>query len=214
MSNKSNHMPVQSDEYDMGKVKPFRTSARLKLPPREEKPEDDSVYDRFLGAVEKKDNSESIKIESSIDEASQLVETSSSSHSSIDVANLRPVEQRTDDKLSQHEDQRIPKLQPAVDTSNVQGFNIEKFLKDINKIYRLNGGESSVLRFLLEMSHALGRDECEATVPKIMAQTGLSEQRVRRNLKFLRNKGWIRQIKEFDPYKHTAALYKIFLAPE
>ncbi len=202
-------MPARDEELDQGKVKPFRTSTRLKLPPREVRPEDDSVYDRFLGSVENETAPHSLKRER--DGVVNQVEPFSPS-SSADTVSLHPLSQKTDPKFIESE---LPAkvLQAASFSQNTQGFNTDRFVRDINRVYRLNGGESLVLRSLLEMSHARGKDRCEVTVPRIMAQTDLTEQRVRRNIKSLRNKGWIRLVKEFDPYKHTAAIYEVFLSP-
>ncbi len=211
MGFKSNQMPANSEDRDQGKVKPFRTSTRLKLPPREEKPEDDSVYDRFLGAFERKEAPPTVNTENQRDKGTNSVETSLPS--AQDIANLRPVEQRAHTNLITREAPNLGTPSPEGRVLYNQRFDIDRFIRDINKVYRLNGGESAVLRSLLEMSHAQGKDECEVTVPRVMSQTGLTEQRARRNLKSLRNKGWIHLVKEFDPYKHTAAIYKVSISP-
>ena len=213
MSNKANQAPVRGEEFETEKVKPFRTSARLKLPPREEKPEDDSVYDRFLGPLEKSNTPESLNNEETRYEVKHSVELVPSPASDPDIMRYPSVQHRTEDKFDKSKERTVPKLQAAVNATADIDFDTERFIRDVNRVYRLNGGESVVLRSLLELSHALKVDECEVTVPKIMARTSLSEQRVRRNLKSLRSKGWIRLVKEFDPFTHKAAVYKIFLTP-
>lgn len=213
MSNKANQASARDEEVETGKVKPFRTSSRLKLPPREEKPEDDSVYDRFLGALEQSETPESVNIEEARVEVKHTVELLTSAASQPESVRQRTMAQRTNSKSGEREDRATPKLQAATNAADDKEFNTERFIREVSRVYRLNGGESAVLRSLLEMSHALKVDECEVTVPKIMARTSLSEQRVRRNLKSLRSKGWIRLIREFNPFTHAAALYKIFLTP-
>lgn len=214
MSNKANQATARDEEVETGKVKPFRTSTRLKLPPREEKPEDDSVYDRFLGALEQSETSESVNAEEARDEVNHQIEVLTSAAVQPEmIRQQQPTAQRTKNKADIREERAVPKLQAATNPAADKDFDTERFIREVSRVYRLNGGESAVLRSLLEMSHALKVDECEVTVPKIMARTSLSEQRVRRNLKSLRSKGWIHLVKEFDPFTHAAAIYKIFLTP-
>jgi hypothetical protein len=213
MSNKANQASVRDEEVETGKVKPFRTSSRLKLPPREEKPEDDSVYDRFLGALEQDETAGSVNIEEARVEAKHPAEVLPSAASQPEPLRQQPAAQSTRSHALEREERAVPKLQAAVSPAADKDFDTEQFIREVSRVYRLNAGESAVLRSLLEMSHALKVDECEVTVPKIMARTSLSEQRVRRNLKSLRGKGWIRLVREFNPFTHAPAVYKVFLRP-
>lgn len=214
MNTKSNKVPVAGEEQDhSNKVKAFRTSSRLRLPQREVKPEDDSVYDRFLGAVEKQNAPQPATIaESKAREAVSRIELSSPSPI-LHIENPHSVQQKADPNVDKHSAIN-PDLPHSGSQPNLkQAFNTARFIREISKIYRLNAGESVIIRALCEMSHAQGKDECEVTVPRVMAQTKLTEQRVRRSLKSLRNKGWIYLVKEFDPRTHTPAVYKVLLSP-
>lgn len=97
----------------------------------------------------------------------------------------------------------------AVDSS----FDLSLYLKTAKATYRLNRSELSLYEMFLKWTHAVGKTQCEGTNRKICEISGLTEKNVRRNLKSLRSRGLITQVKAYDPYTHEPALYDVFLPP-
>ena len=94
-----------------------------------------------------------------------------------------------------------------------RGFDLESCLRRAKAAYRLNSTELILYKMFLNWSHVLGKTSCEATNRKICEASGLIEKTVRRNLKSLRTRGLIIQVKAYDPYTHEPALFDVSLPP-
>ena len=90
-------------------------------------------------------------------------------------------------------------------------FDLSFYLRTARATYRLNRSELSLYEMFLKWTHAVGKTRCEATNRKICEVSGLIEKNVRRNLKSLRARGLIIQVKAYDPYTHEPALYDVSL---
>jgi hypothetical protein len=90
-------------------------------------------------------------------------------------------------------------------------FDLRYFLKIARSTYRLNRSELSLYEMFLNLTHAVGKTQCEATNRKISEVSGLIEKNVRRNLKSLRARGLITQLRAYDPYTHEPALFDVHL---
>ena len=90
-------------------------------------------------------------------------------------------------------------------------FDLSFYLRVARATYRLNRSELSLYEMFLKWTHAVGKTQCEATNRKICEISGLIEKNVRRNLKSLRARGLITQVKAYDPYTHEPALYEVSL---
>ena len=92
-------------------------------------------------------------------------------------------------------------------------FDLSFYIRIARATYRLNRSELSLYEMFLKWTHAVGKTQCEATNRKICEGSGLIEKNVRRNLKSLRARGLITQVKAYDPYTHEPALYDVSLPP-
>lgn len=92
-------------------------------------------------------------------------------------------------------------------------FDLPFYLRIARATYRLNRSELSLYEMFLKWTYAVGKTQCEATNRKICEVSGLIEKNVRRNLKSLRARGLITQVKAYDPYTHEPALYDVSLPP-
>jgi len=94
-----------------------------------------------------------------------------------------------------------------------QSFDLPSCLNRAKAAYRLNRTELILYEMFLNWTHAVGKTRCEATNRKICEVSGLIEKTVRRNLKSLRARGLIIQVKAYDPYTHEPATFDVSLPP-
>jgi len=94
-----------------------------------------------------------------------------------------------------------------------KSFDLSFCLKRAKVAYRLNRTELVLYEMFLRWTHAVGKTRCEATNRKICEISGLIEKNVRRNLKSLRARGLVIQVKAYDPYTHEPSHYDVFLPP-
>lgn len=92
-------------------------------------------------------------------------------------------------------------------------FKLQSCLGRAKDAYRLNRTELILYEMFLNWTHAIGKTKCEATNRKICEVSGLIEKTVRRNLKSLRARGLVIQVKAYDPYTHEPATFDVSLPP-
>jgi hypothetical protein len=94
-----------------------------------------------------------------------------------------------------------------------QSFDLPSCINKAKVAYRLNHTELILYEMFLNWTHAIGKTRCETTNRKICEVSGLIEKTVRRNLKSLRARGLIMQVKDYDPYTHEPAIFDVTLPP-
>ena len=90
-------------------------------------------------------------------------------------------------------------------------FDLLFYLKIARATYRLNRSELSLYEMFLKWTYVVGKTQCEATNRTICEVSGLEEKNVRRNLKSLRARGLITQLKAYNPYTHEPPSFDVHL---
>ena len=90
-------------------------------------------------------------------------------------------------------------------------FDLLYYLRIARATYRLNRSELSLYEMFLKWTYVVGKTQCLATNRTICEVSGLIEKNVRRNLKSLRDRGLITQLKAYDPYTHEPPLFDVHL---
>lgn len=81
------------------------------------------------------------------------------------------------------------------------------------QLYRLNKGETNVMKVMYGLSHALGTDTCHIKVGEVAEAAGLKKRRCQYVIRSLETLGFLERLGEYDPSNRLGLKYRVHLRP-